>query len=163
MRGHMIPIRRRWEGEHTVTVELAFVTHYEARPDGLFTVWHGPLLYALPIGEKWERVEYERDGVPRKFPYCDYRITPTTPWNYGFAGEVSEFVLHKADYDRPFDTNKPPLYMEAPMARIPWREEGGHCLKLPDSKIAEGETEIKRLIPYGCTQLRMTETYRVTR
>lgn len=162
MRGHMMPIRRLWEGEHTMTMELSFEPHYEARPDGLLTLWHGPLLYALSIGEKWERVEYERDGVPRTFPYCDYHITPTTDWNYGFAGEASESTLHEADYDRPFDPNKPPLYLEVPMAKIPWQEEHGHCLKLPDSSKAMGNAEMKRLIPYGCTNLRITETYRVS-
>ena len=63
--GRTVDVTRRWEGTSTVTVRLTFETKYVSCPDELFTVWRGPLLYALPIGEKWTPVEYERDGVAR--------------------------------------------------------------------------------------------------
>ena len=32
-------------------------------------------------------LEYTRNGVERKFPYCDYEIYPESRWNYAFADE----------------------------------------------------------------------------
>ncbi len=43
------------------------------------------------------------------------------------------------------------------MAQIDWRLTDGRCEELPRSKKAVGEPIEKVLIPYGCTNLRMTE------
>ncbi|MGN1444649.1 MAG: beta-L-arabinofuranosidase domain-containing protein [Eubacteriales bacterium] len=159
--GQMYEVVRLWDGTVTVTVRLRFETVYETRPDQLFTVWRGPLLYALPIGETWTPVEYVRDGVERKFPHCDYRVEPTTPWNFGFAGDTSDFRYGEGDFDAPFTPDRPPVWLDAPMAPVAWRMEEGHCARLPDSPAATGPVRTMRLIPYGCTNLRLTETCRV--
>lgn len=160
--GQMHVVDKVFDGETVIRVALTFAPVFEARPEGMFTVWRGPLLYALPIGENWVRQEYERGGVERKFPFCDYHIFPTTDWNYAFAGDVSEFLPGEAPFDAaPFDPARAPVYVDAPMVKIPWRIENGVCTRLPDSREPQGEVEIKRLIPYGCTNLRLTETYRV--
>lgn len=159
--GEMYEVNRLWEGETVLTVKLTFVPTFEARPDRMFAVWRGPLLYALPIGERWVRKEYTRDGVERRFPYCDYDIYPTTDWNYAFAGEPADFVPGESAFEAPFTPDHPPVYLDAPMVRIPWRMENGHCTRLPDSAEPQGSVEIKRLIPYGCTNLRITETYNI--
>jgi hypothetical protein len=161
--GTVYPVRRVWEKESNLCLRLEFVPRYESRPDGLFCVWRGPLLYALPITSRWERVEYERNGVERKYPYCDYHIAPTSEWRYGFDGEPWDFVFEKHPLDTPFDEAHPPVSLTVPMARIPWQYADGACAKTPDGDLAEGETEWCRLIPYGCTTLRITETYRVKR
>lgn len=159
--GEMTEICRRWEGNATITVRLHFDTHYEERPEQLRTVWRGPLLYALPIGERWTPVEYSRDGVDRTFPYCDYRVEPTTAWNFGFAGPAEGFVPGQGDFDAPFTPQHPPVWLDAPMAPIPWSMEDHHCARLPDSAIPQGPVRTMRLIPYGCTNLRITETWMV--
>ena len=43
------------------------------------------------------------------------------------------------------------------MAEIPWESAYGVCAREPDSRAPLEEPEEKRLIPYGCTNLRMTE------
>ena len=43
------------------------------------------------------------------------------------------------------------------MARVDWKMTDGRCEELPESKKAIGEPTEKELIPYGCTNLRMTE------
>ncbi len=155
---------RVWEGSTDVTVELTFTVRVESRPDNMMTVWRGPLLFALPIGECWDRREYEAGGVARTYPYCDYHVTPTTPWNYGFAGDAEAATVHAADVDPDrdpmFTPEHPPLWLEVPMAPIAWQSSGGHCARLPDSAAPIGPVERKRLIPYGATNLRITETLR---
>jgi hypothetical protein len=161
--GEMYRVAKRWEGDEKVEIELDFETEYVVRPNNLRTVWRGPLLYSLPIGENWVRREYVKDGVERKFPYCDYDITPTTDWNYAFDGEADEFRVFESDFDVPFSNEKPPVYMVAPMAQIEWKYANGVCAKLPESAEPIGKTVEKVLIPYGCTNLRITETYRAKR
>lgn len=57
----------------------------------MYDVRRGPLVYALKIGEEKTMLEYERDGVERKFPYCDWEYRPTTDWQYAFASEDVKF------------------------------------------------------------------------
>lgn len=159
--GKTVDVARRWEGLSTVTVRLTFETKYVSCPDELFTVWRGPLLYALPIGEKWTPVEYERDGVARRFPYCDWHVEPTTAWNYAFAGDVSAFVPGEGAFDAPFSPSAPPVWLDAPMVPVAWSQKGNVCAAVPDSREPEGPVEVRRLIPYGCTDLRISETYRI--
>ncbi len=163
--GTLHTVERTWTGESTVTVRLTFTPAFVERPEGMWAVKRGPLVFALPIGERWERVEYERDGVPRVFPYCDYHVHPTTAWSYGFAGDIADFTLVMGDFDpdrdAPFTPDAPPLWLEGPMAPIPWQSFGSHCARLPDDDHAVGAVEKKRLIPYGCTNLRITETVKV--
>lgn len=161
--GTMHEIDREWTGVSTVRVKLAFEPVFEERPNGMLALWRGPLLYALPIGERSERLEYERNGVERKFPYCDYALYPATDWNYGFASDAAAVNVAESPLDvpYPFSPDGAPVSLEVPMAKIPWRTENGLCAARPDSAEAQGPVEVKRLVPYGCTNLRLTETVRV--
>ncbi len=159
--GSMYEIRRRWEGETTLRVALKFETTFVSRPDEMWAVRRGSLWYALPIEAQWEKREYEAGGVARVYPYCDYHVTPTSAWAYGFAGDAAAFVPGEGEVTSPFGSSLPPVWLEAPMARIAWSYAEGHCARLPDSHEAVGPVEIKRLVPYGWAKLRITETYRV--
>ncbi len=153
--GQTVTIERTWEGLSELDLHLVFRTHFEERPRSLFALWHGPLLFSLPIPARIEKREYEKNGVLRKYPYCDYEIYPEAPWNYGFADRG--YTLIKEDYDAPFRPDKPPLRLAVRLAPIPWAKPDGRCAPLPDSNRAQGDAEIRTLIPYGCTLLRMTE------
>jgi len=43
------------------------------------------------------------------------------------------------------------------MAHVDWKMTDGRCEELPESKKSIGEPIETELIPYGCTNLRMTE------
>ena len=153
-------VERLWQGDDAVTVELRQDVRFVARPRDMWCVWRGPLLFALPIGEEWIRHEYVRNGVERRFPYCDYEIQPTSAWAYGFA--PGEPAVSTAPVDAmPFSTAHPPVTLRVPMQPIAWREEHGVCVPEPDSRAPQGEVVWQTLIPYGSTQLRMTEMPRV--
>ena len=146
---------RRWEGEETVAVSFGMEAALHRRPSGMYVLDRGPLLFSLPVGERWEKREYTRGGVERKFPYCDYEIFPTTRWAYAFAsrdwepefGEVGEI---------PFSPDSAGISMRGQLAGIEWGMEGGLLEERPSAEEAEAP-EWKHLIPYGCTNLRMTE------
>jgi hypothetical protein len=153
------PVRRSWANRNEMTVALKFETELRKRPSGMYCVWRGPLLYALPVREEWRKREYTENGVERKFPYCDYELYPRSKWNYAFAGQDSgPFRWERRSVgELPFQPEKPPVTLTAKMTEINWRLENGVCTELPADLMPLGEPEELQLIPYGCTNLRMTE------
>ncbi len=154
--GEFFVVDRRWNGESTVTVELEFATEMTEGYDGMFSVRRGPLLYALPIAAEWHRLEYEKNGVMRKFPYCDYELLPKTPFAYGFASEDFTYTECEPEAEFLFSPEGAPSALMASLAPVAWSEENGHCKASPDGRAAIGVAEQLRLIPYGCTDLRMS-------
>ena len=149
-------ITRCWQGKETVTVTFRTKAQLRERPEGMFCLEDGPLLFAVPLESEWTKVEYTRNGVERKFPYCDYHISPTVPWNYAFAsGYIIREELPISDI--PFSPDKPPVTLTVPVVLIPWEEENGACTPKPQSLKALTVPFITKMIPYGCTTLRMAE------
>ena len=149
-------IRRCWQGESAVSVSFRTKAQLRERSEGLFCLEDGPLLFAVAPAAEWTKVEYVRDGVERKFPYCDYHITAAGDWNYAFAD--TKFLREERDLsDIPFSPDAPAVVLKAQMAPIPWKEENGACTPLPESVRPLGVPVEISLIPYGCTTLRMTE------
>ncbi len=153
--GTFVPIVREWSRD-TLEVELSFGLQWKERPNGLTAVQRGPLVFALPIRAEWLRHEYVREGVERTFPYCDYELKPQEKWNYGFCSREAQVKLRPMT-DCPFSPEGAPVELVLPMAEIPWESAYGVCAREPDSRAPLEEPEEKRLIPYGCTNLRMTE------
>lgn len=153
--GKFYEINKKWDGSNTVTVELDFETEVVKRPADMVCVWRGPLMYSVGIKENWEKVEYEKDGVERKFPYCDYYIYPESKWNYALASDKFE-VRENHGYSKGFSGDAP-VEMTAYMYELEWGFKNGHCDPEPKTRLPLGEMQKVRLIPYGCSNLRMTE------
>ncbi len=153
--GGFADITKEWNGTETIELKLNFDTSIIQRPNNMVCIWRGPLLYSIAIDEKWERVEYTRDGVERKFPYCDYYVYPTSKWNYALADDT--FEIKENDFISGFGGNEPPIEMTAKMFEIEWEFTNGYCAPRPKSLKPIGDMQKVRLIPYGCTNLRMTE------
>lgn len=149
-------VERTWEGATTIDLAMTFECELVPRPNDMRCLWRGPLLYSVAIEERWEKIEYEKDGVERKFPYCDYEIHPESAWNYGFTDAPFE-VTEGAVGDCPFSPEGAPVTITAQLAPLDWPEEHGVCLPAPKSRKPIGPAQAVRMIPYGCTNLRMTE------
>lgn len=129
------------------------------RPYDLKTVKCGSFVFSLPI--RYEKImhEYEKDGVERKFPYCDYEYIGKSDWNYGYCSQELE-MIYRGISEFPFSSEKPPVIVKAKVAKINWGLEDGYekvCAKVPESRIPVGKEEEVELYPYGCSKLRMTE------
>ena len=142
------------------TIRISFETapRFVDRPNGLKSIQCGSLVFSLPVSFRKEMHEYEKKGVERKFPYCDYELIPESAWNYGWCG-----ILGNTEYrglsKTPFSSERPPVTLEAKMRQIAWDFEDGYetvCAKLPCAQI-EGSETVQTLYPYGCAKLRMTE------
>ena len=153
--GEFAEISREWNGTSEIEVNLNFETEIVSRPENMVCVRRGALIYSIPIKEKWEKVEYIKDGVERKYPYCDYYIYPRSKWNYALAND--KFELSEQEFDAPFNPENPPITLSAELIEIEWDFNCGHCDRLPKSIKPLSDIQRIKLIPYGCTNLRMTE------
>lgn len=153
--GEFVEISREWNGTSEIEVNLDFETEIVSRPENMVCVRRGALIYSIPIKEKWEKVEYIKDGVERKYPYCDYYIYPRSKWNYALAND--KFELSEQEFDAPFNPENPPITLSAELIEIEWDFNCGHCDRLPKSIKPLSDIQRIKLIPYGCTNLRMTE------
>lgn len=153
--GQFTNITREWSGTNEIIVLLEFETEVVKRPENMVCVRRGPLFYSIPIDGKKEAVEYIKDGVERKYPYCDYYMYPVSDWNYALADDNFEFFEQK--FDVPFNSDCPPVALLANAIEIEWGFNCGHCDRFPASADPAGDIRKIKLIPYGCTTLRMTE------
>jgi hypothetical protein len=104
-------------------------------------------------------IEYEKNGVERKFPYCDYEYIPQSDWNYAYCSKDLKEESRELDVI-PFSSENPPVVVKAKVCKIDWGLEDGYetvCSKLPNSTEPISEPMEIDLYPYGCAKLRMTE------
>lgn len=158
-----IVLGERWKGTHTVDVRLKRVPVINERPNDLQTISYGPLVFSLPIKTEYCRLEYTDGGVERKFPYCDYELTPHSPWNFGFVGEEATVEEHPVT-EIPYSASHPPLTLQMRMATVNWQTREGFDTVSAERPVSDEQTSPAQeceLIPYGCAKLRMTEMPRV--
>ena len=125
----------------------------------MYTVKYGSLVFSVPIEYEKKMHEYERDGVERKFPYCDYEYIPQSDWNYAYCSDELT-VVNKKISDIPFSSKKPPITIKTKVKQIDWEYADGYrtvCAKKPKSIEPIGNEKEIELYPYGCAKLRMTE------
>ena len=147
------------QGKTEIEVDFDTVPFFKKRPNDLYALQMGSLLFSVPISYEKEMREYVKKGVERKFPYCDYQFIPTTPWNYGYADDDFEVCYNKIG-NIPFSQHEPPVTLRAKMKQIDWGLKFPYrsvCRKTPKSTEPISDVQEIELCPYGCARLRMTE------
>ena len=155
-------IEREWSGATDVVLTLPMAAKLTRRPNDAVAIERGPLVYSLKIGEEWKR--YNEDKPCRELPHGDWEIFPTTPWNYALqVGEgtvAMDVAFAEAPVgDMPFSPDGAPMTATVKGRRVEsWQMENGSAQDVPVGPVeCDGEVEELTLIPYGCTNLRVTE------
>ncbi len=152
-------IERIWSGKYSFTFDFTDIPHFQSRPHNLKTAQYGPIIFSLPVLTEYKKYEYLKDGVERKFPYCDYELIPKSDWRYGFIDE-DLIPCYNAGDSIPFSSQKPRITLKAYMKKVEWDFEEGYntvAARKPLSDNSACEAEQIELYPYGCAKLRMTE------
>ncbi len=135
------------------------VARFVDRPHDLKSVQCGSLVFSIPVKYEAKMYEYERNGVERKFPYCDYEYLPTSEWSYALCSD--ELVIERRDISNyPFSSNEPAVVLKTKAVPIAWGLEDGYdsvCAKAPKSTAPIGDAREIELFPYGNAKLRVTE------
>ncbi|WP_165067765.1 beta-L-arabinofuranosidase domain-containing protein [Paludisphaera rhizosphaerae] len=148
-----------WSGTKSIRLELpALVQAYRGYNDSTAIV-RGPLVFALPIAAKWKKLN---DG-PR---FADWEVRPTAPWNYALElspERIEDFVNFREVQPTAgapaFSAEGVRIAAEVRGRRVEsWEMERGAAAPPPPSPAkSAAPLETLRLVPYGCTDLRVTE------
>ena len=158
--GEVYAVDRLWEGTTEIKLSFNDIPHFVSRPHDLKAVEYGALVYALPLEAEYKKIEYVKNDVERKFPYCDYELYPKSPWQFGFASVSLTAEEQEGDADVPFSSQSPRVTVQAKLSPISWGMADGYDLVAdtsPASRVALTASDTYALFPYGCTRLRMTE------
>ncbi len=159
--GTFVRVERLWNRNEVVKISLPMQPRVSTWYRGSAAVERGPLVFALPVGEDWRKIE---SGMkkPAPAPAADWEVRPTSAWNYGLRvgadGPVTLRVVERAVGPVPFAREQPPVEIEVMGRRLPeWQIEDGSAGTLPQSPVVSSEKdETLRLIPYGSARLRIT-------
>jgi len=155
--GSFYKVKRKWHSGDVVEIRLPMEIRTERRYMGSVAIYRGPLVYSLKIGEAWKLI----GGTP---PHGDWEVYPTTLWNYGLKLDTDNPVNSiqanlKSLNNMPFSPEEAPVELMVKGRILPnWKLEGNCAGSIPQSPIKSHEKlEELTLIPYGCTNLRITE------
>ncbi len=163
--GERVDKKRMWTvsgfsaGETVLRMEYEYEPTFVASPHSLTHVRYGSLVFSVPMEFEAQRLEYIRNNVERKFPYCDYAFTSQNDWNFAYASE--KLLVKEQPIDAiPFSSKHPPIEILAEVSHIDWGMEDGFRklpAKMPHSRKPLDAPMSIALFPYGCAKLRMTE------
>jgi len=168
--GTLHRIEREWNGRVEVEVRFPMRPMTSARYNEAVAVERGPLVYALKIGEEWTRVN--ADKPHRELPHGDFEVRPTTPWNYGVIVDETRPAASLRFEERPigqqpFSPEGAGVVATVRGRKIPgWKVVRGWAAEIspadvawsdPARKVTEEPVEALTLVPYGCTNIRVTE------
>jgi len=157
-------ILREWSDGDVVELSLPMEVEVSRWYENSAVVERGPLVYALKIGEAWQKVENTN-----KYGPFYYEIHPTTAWNFGLltsslSNPGKNFVVVKRDVQAgsyPWNQENSPIEIKTKGVVIPfWTIYNGSAGPVPYSEQDQLKTDPPQeitLIPYGCTTLRITE------
>ncbi len=152
-------------GKTEFNIEFETKPYLKSRPNDLYALQMGSLLFSVPINYEKKMREYTKKGVERKFPYCDYEFIPKTPWNYGYSND--EFLVSFNGIGKfPFSQANPPVTIKANMQQINWGLKFPYksiARTTPKSRVPISNVQKIQLTPYGCARLRMTEMPKVNK
>ena len=158
--GKLAVVKRTWRSGDRVELMLPMRLRTETRFNQAVSIFRGPLLFSLKMGEQSKKLAAHHPTLPS----ADWEITPSTPWNYGL-------VLDRAQPDRaitvgrnrigplPFAQAAAPVVLRVKGRLIPeWHLAANSAADPPSSPVLSHQPEeLLELIPYGCTRLRITE------
>jgi len=153
--GSFMSLTRKWSDGDNVVLELPMNIRLASGHRGLISVYRGPLLFGLKIGE-----EYKKVGGAE--PHADWEIRPTTPWNYGMVLErenpAGSFKIETQLPGKvPFENMAAAVKLKAKARRLTnWKmdNESAGEIGVGPHDTAEPVEDVM-LVPYGNTRLRV--------
>lgn len=129
----------------------------------------GPLLFAYAIPQQMTEDAEEYANMHGKKPenadFKCWNITPTGDFNYAYAADGQPVQVNYPNIEEkagtiPFDCSYTPVRLRIPVKQIEWTlDDNGYTPHLPEQghlTLCSTERQYIELVPYGCTELRLT-------
>ncbi len=145
-------VHRVWSGQTHLQLFLSVDVEWQQRPNGAVALQRGPLVFALPVAKEWRHLRGEE-------PHADWEVHPRAAWNYALKSENQDLNLDFSPLsDCPFSPQGAPLHLQVRGRRAPdWELLDNAAAPPPNPLHSQEPSETLTLIPYGCTNLRVTE------
>jgi hypothetical protein len=162
----IVKLNREWKAGDVVELELPMHFRSQRWYENSTSIERGPITYALKIGEEVSKVNNEKD--PIEFGSHYFEVRPSTPWNYALL-DVSlnkleeSFTMEKKRTisNFPWNLENAPIIIKTKAKRLPsWKLYNDMTGPIPYSitnNMETGKEEEIVLVPYGCTQLRISQ------
>jgi DUF1680 family protein len=164
---NIVKINREWKSGDVLELQLPMHIYKNTWYENAISVERGPITYALKIAEEWKLVNNDKDPIEYGKTY--FEVYPKTPWNYGLVQVPANqfeaaFTVSKkpAVSNYPWNPEQAPLELKVAARKIPsWQMYNGMTGPIPYSITYGLETDRTEeqivLIPYGCTNLRISQ------
>ncbi len=161
-------LEREWSGSTRLSLRFPMRPKVSVRYYEGVAVERGPLVYSLDIEEEWTQINTDVPG--RELPHGDFEVRPASPWNYGLIlpEENPESGVSFEEHtvgERPFSPEGAGTSGHVSGRRLPgWELRHGWASEFhPGPRESAAPVEELRLIPYGCSNIRVTEFPRAKR
>jgi len=162
----VVKVDRTWQQGDVMELALPMHIYQEHWFENSLSVERGPVTYALKIGEEVTTVKNDKDALDYGDSYREVR--PTTPWNYALIATPDDklearFRVEKSGRQSawPWTPGQAPISLKTTAKRIPsWKLYNEMTGPIPYSiayGMETGEEEEITLVPFGCTQLRISQ------
>jgi len=164
--GTFFSIERTFSDGDVIELSLPMEIKTATWPNRGISFEHGPLVYSFAIPDSSSVVrDYEKSTAD--FPAYD--LYPADDWQY--SPQISSLqeieLVRNTEFRYPWDRDAPPVKLRIPARRVEnWnleavKVEAGnhihyHISGFPEEPRLSAQPETIELVPYGCTQLRVT-------
>ena len=162
-------LKRTWNDGDKVVLKLPMTFKRSEWYHHSAGIERGPLVYALRVEEDWSEIYRPApEGVPADAMHRGHReCRPATPWNYALLRETLDDLNSRVKLvdtgkraANPWNLDNAPIELEVPGVRIPYwtiyNNSAGPVPLCPVEKPANAKLETIKLIPYGCTTMRIS-------
>ena len=163
----VVTVSREWSDDDVVELTLPAEIALNRWHENSVSVDRGSLNFVLKIEDEWKKVQNNRD--PAVFGEYYYEVFPQSPWNYGLIDVPEDEISEHYQFSRretmpgyPWSPDNSPVQITMRAKRmLDWDLYNNSAGPLPYSiqwgqRTGEDE-EIITLIPYGCSNLRISE------
>lgn len=168
--GEYCKLTATWEDGDVITLIFPAEITATITDNNSVSIRIGAVLFALEIGEKWEKINYNPNEWNLTRDYPSYNITPTTDWNFvlenfNFSDVASNFTVTRKviTEEMRYQLADVPIVLEAKARPITdWVLNTALNIAgdTPISPVASdrlgSEAVTVRLVPYAFTRLRIT-------
>jgi hypothetical protein len=155
--GELIRFNRGWKDGDEITLTFPMQVRTEEWCDRAWSVFRGPLLYALRMEETWTEKRFS--GADRRFGDTYWEVTSDTPWNYclmrdSFKSEDCRVETAPVPA-YPWSLEAAPVRIRVPARTLPHWTVPEDVAFFTETGLDYGEETVIDLIPYGCSTLRI--------